>query len=151
MSKGVAPTTSLMQAQDWLREQVDEGIHCPLCLQYAKVYKRAINSGMARALIVMYREGGRDWLHKPTVLRGLGAAARDESLLRYWDLVQPDPDRYGWWRVTPRGAAFVYGTVRVPKYARVYDGRCLGLTGPLIDIHEALGNQFSLSKLMAGE
>jgi hypothetical protein len=153
---GLAGDVTLEQARDWLRQRTDEGARCPCCTQFAKVYKRAINSGMARALVTMYRVGGEDWLHKPTVLRGLGAAARDEALLRYWGLVEeevavrPDGGRTGWWRVTPKGGLFVLNVTTVQKYALVYDSRCLGLDGPQVSIVDALGTKFNLNDLMAG-
>lgn len=145
---------SLEEAQAWLRERVAKGEKCPCCGQHAKVYRRKINSGMARALIAMYRHAGTDWLHKPTALRGLGAAARDESVLRYWGLLEEATERRedhghaGWWRVTALGARFARGEIRVQKYARIYDGRCLGLTGDMISIQDALGSKFDLRELL---
>lgn len=147
---------SLRDAQNWLRDQVDDGARCPCCTQYAKVYRRKINSGMARALVEMYVKARNDWIHKPTALSGLGAAARDESLLRYWGLIEEsseereDGGRAGWWRVTELGSDWLHARVTVPKYARVYDGRCLGLTGEPCTAAEALGARFDLRELMAG-
>ncbi len=106
----------------------------------------------------MHRAAGLDWMHKPTVLSGLGAAARDESLLRYWGLTEEerglrrdDGGRAGFWRVTSLGSEFARGLTRVPKYALVYDSRCLGLDGAeFVDIREALGDRFDYDELMAG-
>jgi hypothetical protein len=52
--------------------------------------------------------------------------------------------------VTRLGARFVRGEIRIAKYARVYNGRCLGLEGEPVDIRDALGTQFNYSELMAG-
>lgn len=148
------PDTLLTDARDWLRDRLDDGEKCPCCTQFAKVYRRKINSGMAYALLRFYNAVGREWGHKPDVLKGVGAAARDESLLRYWGLFEEsteqrdDGGRSGWWRVTEVGEDFALRRVRVPKYARIYDGRCLGLTGELIDIRDALGDRFSYEELM---
>lgn len=148
---------TLTQAQAWLRNRVNEGERCPCCNQFAKVYRRKINSGMARALVAMYRYAGTDWLHKPTALSGLGAAARDESLLRYWSLIEEateprdDGGRAGWWRVTPHGEQFLLGHATVPKYVFVYDGRLLSLDqSERVSIHDALGDRFNYGDLMAG-
>lgn len=146
---------TLAEARDLLRKFARDGHRCPCCSQLAKVYRRKINSGMARALVRMYRAAGLDWLHKPTVLKGFGAAARDESLLRYWSLIveeieeRPDGGRSGWWRVTVAGEAFLRREVAVLKYALVYDGRLLKLEGPEVRIQECLGSKFDLGELLA--
>lgn len=57
---------TLAEAQQWLAERITGGARCPCCNQYSKVYRRQINSGMARSLIAMYRAGGLDWVHVPT-------------------------------------------------------------------------------------
>jgi len=84
---------TLGEARDLLRTLVKKGHHCPLCTQYARVYRRPLNAGIARALILMYLRGGTDWIHKPTVLNGIGAAARDESISRYWGLTEEEIER----------------------------------------------------------
>lgn len=150
------PGTTLQEARDWLRGQVTDGpgAHCPTCHQVAREYRRRLNSNMAYALIRLYRLGGLEWVHKPTVLRGVGSAARDESLLRFWGLLEeagderPDGGRSGWWRVTPLGAAFVRREHTVREYAIVYDNRLLRLEGKAIDIERALGARFSYRELM---
>lgn len=148
---------TLAEAQAWLRARIDDGERCPCCTQRAQVYRRKINSGMARAFIQFYRAYGTDWGHKPTALKGLGAAARDESLLRYWDLwveadePREDGGRAGWWQVTERGEQFVLGYTRVPKYARIYDSRLLRFdTEEFVTIKDALGDRFDYDELMRG-
>lgn len=141
-------------ARDWLRNQVDDGAHCPCCGQYAKVYRRKINAGMAWSLATMYRKAGRDWIHLPTQI---GARSREEGKLAYWNLVEQHPSprndggKAGWWRVTRRGELFVLDQIRLPKYARVYNGRCLSLDGTeTVGIRDCLGTRFHYDDLMAG-
>lgn len=147
--------TPLAEARAWTRDRVRDGVRCPCCTQLARVYRRKLNSGMALALAVFYRRCGQEWGHKPTVLRGVGAAARDESLLRYWGLFEEeaarrdDGGRAGWWRVTSRGARFVRDALEVPRYAVVYDGRCLNLAGEPVGIRDVLGDRFDLAELLA--
>jgi len=140
--------TSLGAAKQWLRERVENGEKCPCCGQFAKVYKRKINSGMARALISMYRSQGLGWFHLPSVRTW---TSRDEAALAYWGLIeQGGPDTpVGTWRVTELGELFVREKTRVYKYARIYDGRCLGLQGDLVGIKEALGDKFDYAELMS--
>jgi hypothetical protein len=145
------PTTPLAQVKAWLVQRRHEGVVCPACCQFVKVYRRKINSGMARSLIAMYRAGGTQFIHLPTTI---GSRSREEGKLRYWGLVEeqlqvrPDGGRAGYWRVTHTGEAFVLGRTLMPQYAEIYNGECLRLTGDLIGIREALGSQFSYSELM---
>jgi hypothetical protein len=146
-------TDTLGAARDWLRERVDEGVACPCCTQFAKVYRRKINSGMAHALIRMHRHAGSDWFYLPDITAQW--QGRDEAGLRYWGLIEElqekreDGGRAGWWRITPLGTRFVRRAVRVPKYARVYDGRCLSLVGEPVSIIDALGDKFDYHELMS--
>jgi hypothetical protein len=146
--------TPLGQLKAWLRAKADEGTTCPLCEQTVKVYRRKITSTMARSLIEMYRAAGKDWAHLPTVISSQRA---DEGKLAYWGLLEeekvrrPDGGRAGYWRVTDLGELFIQGNLAVPKYARVYNGRCLSLvTTEKVTIKDALGTKFDYAELMAG-
>ncbi len=142
---------TLAQARDLLRELVVEGVHCPCCTRYAKVYKRTINSGMAQSLIVMYRTNGLQWQHVPTTV---GRSSAEEGKLAYWGLIEgeierrPDGGRPGVWRVTEKGKSFLECWTTVKKYATVYDGRVLDISGPEISIVDALGKKFNYRELM---
>lgn len=143
----------LDDAQDELRKLIDDGHECPCCTQFAKVYTRKLNAGMARSLIVMYRAARLDWQHIPTTV---GGRSREEGKLRYWGLVEeettlhrPDGGRAGYWRVTATGEEFVKLTLAMPSHAKVYDGRCLGLIGDPVSIRQALGSAFDYEELMS--
>jgi len=148
---------TLDTAKAWLRKHLDEGAVCPCCNRWARIYRRPLNSGMARSLIMMWRLAGTDWMHL-TDLGPMDDRGREETKLAYWGLVEeerterPDGARDARHRVTPLGAHFVKGEVSVQKYARVYNGGgvSVGLTGPLIDIHDALRDKFDYQELMRG-
>jgi hypothetical protein len=148
--------TTLEEARQQLGDALEEGTRCPVCDQHAQVYRRSIHAGMARALVLMYREHGTEWQDKTETLKGIGSAARDESLLRYWLLLEEHPGpredggRAGWWRVTSLGKAFVVAGLRVQKYALVYNGSCLGFEGDRVSIHHCLGKRFNLARLLEG-
>ena len=154
----ITESSTVGEAAAWLAvESQKGGAKCPCCTQLVKVYRRALNAGMAYALVVMYRSHGLGWQQKTETLRGVGAAARDESLLRYWDLLEEDlrlredGGRAGWWRVTEAGREFVLGRSRVPRHAVVFDTRCLRLddTDGQVTIREALARKFNWAELMA--
>jgi hypothetical protein len=144
---------TLEAAKNDLKAQVSRGVRCPCCGQYAKVYRRKLNSGMVRSLITIYRRGGMDWVHVPTLLEGV-RCAREEGKLRNWNLLQEsdepraDGGKSGWWRVTGFGVDFVNDRARVPKYATFYDNALLKLDGPLVGIRDCLGSKFNYFELM---
>lgn len=154
--KTAADQITLAQAREELRARVTDGAVCPCCTQYAKVYRRKITSQVARVLIAMHRDAGTGWVHLPTLIERKGA---DEAKARYWGLIEASEDdvredgspRVGWWRLTPAGEAFVLDRLRVPKYAHIYDGRCLSLDDTeTVSIRDALGTRFDYRDLMAG-
>jgi hypothetical protein len=143
---------SLNMAKAWLRKRIYEGgDRCPCCNQFAKVWKRQIHSIIARALIAVYNaEPAGTFLHLATV----AGPACEGGKTRYWGLMEQESDtfpngRSGWWRLTPHGRAFVECRISVPQYALVYDSRCLGLDGPLVNIQDCLGSKFSYPELLA--
>jgi hypothetical protein len=146
--------STLREARDFVQARLVEGVRCPCCTQFAKVYKRKLNSGQAWALILVYRRVGREWCHITQVDPSLAGNGGDISKLRYWGLVEEaderreDGGRAGWWRVTGRGERFVLGQIRLPKYVRLYDSQPYGLYGDSISIRDALGSRFDYNELM---
>ncbi len=136
-----------------VRDRRDKGTVCPGCGQFAKVYRRKLNSGMARSLIAMYRAAGTTWTNVTEVT---DRRSREEGKLAYWGLVEEAPDgredggRAGLWRVTRKGELFVLNLTTVPSYAEVYNGHCLRIFGDETTISRALGSKFNYSDLMAG-
>lgn len=149
-----SPGATLAQVRTWIRLKRDEGVICPACDQHVKTYRRKINSGMARSLMLMYRVGGREWVHVPSQI---GARSREEGKLAHWGLVEeekavrPDGGRTGYWRVTRLGELFVLNRCTVPKYARIFNGELIALDpSEQVSIVDALGDKFHYAELMAG-
>jgi hypothetical protein len=144
---------TLGEARAKLREYVNDGHPCPCCKQMAKVYERRINRAMARTLATLYRWGGEDYTHGPS----LPGDTHEISQLQWWGLIEEerterrdDGGRRGYWRITRKGIAWLAGRTTVPKYARVYDGRVLALVGDPVSHREALGAKFDYDDLMKG-
>lgn len=147
--------TPLADVRRWLMKHRLDGVRCPCCDQYAKVYKRMIGDAMARGIMAMYREHGTEFGYLPDVRRKYGLQNKAESLLRYWGLIEERPARRtdgghtGWWRVTEFGERFVLGKVRVSKYVFIYNGECIGKDKSVrVSIQEALGKKFNYNELM---
>lgn len=150
MSVSLASTVG--EAKAWLRTKIEEGHRCPVCTQMAKVYKRKINSRMAKTLITMYKHSDPgEFVHAPS----LPGDTHECSQLVWWGLIEeerilrPDGGRAGWWRLTDAGRAFAEGRATVYKYARIYDSKCLGLVGDQVSIKDALGEKFDYAELMS--
>lgn len=143
---------TLAEARDLLRTLVDEGHRCPVCTQNAKVYKRPLNSAMARGLIEMYHRNGVDeFVH----VNEIPGHSHELAQASWWGLIEeekrqrPDGGRTGWWMLTYLGWQFVLGRATIEKYAHVYDGRVLRFSGDRVDIRAALGTKFDYQDLMS--
>jgi len=145
-------------ARRWLREQArGHGAPCPVCQQMTKIYHRGLNVSMAHDLIRAWRRVGRADFHAPTVLdRGVGGG--DFAKLRYWgvieelDAARADGGRAGWWRITDVGEKWVRGTVGLPRYAYLFDGRLLRFDGDREQewtVRDALEDRFDYDQLMS--
>ena len=151
---------TLQEAQDSFRQQLFEGkkVKCPCCGRRAKVYKRKINSGMARMLIrfyeVHFRLPDEEWVHVHDLFGGFGQKHRDWPVLRLWGLVQPkgetdeDGKSSGFWKLTPLGRAFVRGERDVPKHVYMYNRQKVDESEERISISVALGDAFDYAELM---
>jgi hypothetical protein len=134
-----------------------EGIECPCCGQYCKVYKRKLNSAMALALIWLVRSTAPgEFVHATTrapreALMSRGAFA----FLAYWDLAEQrlnelsDKRCSGFWRATERGRDFAYGKSTLWSHALVYDNDVLEFCGDKVDVVDALGRKFNYHELMS--
>jgi hypothetical protein len=158
-------TATLKEAKDVLRAEWNEGIECPCCTQFVKLYKRKITSSMAYALILLYRyfeaNPDQEWVHMNDYLNTLDipfpVKSGDNAKLRYWDLLEEKPEqrddgsnRAGYWKLTELGREFVEGEITVRSHAKVFNSKSYGLTGVDVTIHEALGNKFNYDELMKG-
>ncbi len=145
---------TVRDAQQLLARESKHGATCPVCLRPAKIYRRKLNSGMARSVILMYAKAGHGWLH---VSSYPDISSREEGKLAHWGLVEEssrkraDGGRGGWWRVTEHGAAFARGEVKVRSHIlTTYNKGFLGYSGDLISIEQALGEKFDYEELMNG-
>jgi hypothetical protein len=147
------PTDTIEHSREWLDENRHEGVSCPSCDQFVKVYRRKINASMAKAMIMFYRQHGTDWFHLPTLAAKLGG---DSAKLRYWglieeaDAVREDGGRAGYWHITESGEQWVLGHIKVAKYALIYNGKLLGFDDEEnVVINDSLGDRFSYNELMS--
>jgi hypothetical protein len=141
-------------AKEFLRANYEKGCRCPACDQHVKLYKRGLNAGMARALILISRGPKIDangWVD----IKSIDVRGGDYAKLRYWELIEQRPNEdqkkkdSGIWRVTQKGLKFISDQIRVPSHAHVYNDRVRGWSDNDVNIRQVLGKAFDYSQLMS--
>lgn len=133
-----------------------QGTKCPCCDGMAKVYKRRLNSTIARALIWIVRKSGKEfaWVHVSKDAPRWIVASNQWSLLLHWGLIEAPPGddaHLGMWRALPKGQDFVLERTTVPTHVLIYNNTFLGFTGPNFTIRDALGKRFLYSEIFETE
>lgn len=152
---------TLGEAQNFIVDGMHEagGVLCPCCNQRVKLYKRSLNSSMARMLIALSKiNNGRDWTYiedwreqSGLTLNGGG----DYGKLAYWELIQQkelephvDKGASGLWRITSKGIDFVNKNIKVPSHVLIYNNEIMGWSDKQVDITHCLGKKFSYDEIM---
>ena len=149
---------TINDAKNFLRRNYSKGCDCPCCGQFVKLYKRKLNSGMARNLIRIHRESkDGKYIHvEDTLRRYKDHSGHDWALLRFWELIEEKPEHSesekknsGEWRLTYKGRQFVLSRIRVPMRILMYNNKFRGYDdNGTIDIVQALGNNFNYRELI---
>ena len=155
--------STIEEAKIYISENVDVGVKCPCCEQFAKVYKRKITSIMVRGLIVLYRydiKNQNKFMHKDEIGKYLNDKVKfgggDFAKLSYWGMIEgrdkEDGQKgktSGYWRITSEGRDFIEGKSPVPKHKYVYDSKVLPReSGEYVTVREALSEKFDYAELM---
>jgi hypothetical protein len=130
------------------------GVECPCCERFLKIYKRPITSTMARMIIKLYHLGG-EWHHVRIIAKGISdTGTNDFSKLAYWELIKqgennnPKKKNSGNWKITKKGKKFVLNQILVSSHAYVYNKNVLEFEGTDTTIIKSLGKDFDYSELM---
>ena len=148
-------------AREMIRDRADEGLECPCCRQFVKIYQRKLYSSIAYALICLYKNHPHsEYIHlndltlKDPIMAGSGGRG-DFAKLAHWNLIEEktksendDKRNSGYWKITENGILFVERKIRVPSHVKIYNGKMIGHSGACIGIDECLGNRFSYYNLM---
>lgn len=138
------------------RNNIDEGYRCKCCGSFIKRYRRKLLSNMAYVLVLLYREGIRDWVHVEKWLIENGhQRSGDFHKLVHWNLLdkltedRPDgSSRNGYYRLNGKSILFVEGKLKVRQVALILNGKFEGFEGGEINVHDALGSKFNYAELM---
>ena len=130
-----------------------DNVHCPVCDQKVKVYRRKLNSNMVRFLISLCakcRDGS--WVHHERLAyKGRDYAHLRQFGLAVWKTIKDDTSgarTSGYWKPTEEGKQFVAGRVTVPSHVLLYNNKVLGFSDEKVGVREALGKKFDYDELM---
>jgi len=153
--KATPAQTTLADARRHVRANWEEGVACPCCGLYVRLYKRKLNSSMARGLIAMHCAAGTNYINIYDGLPIANVAARQLPTTRYWKMVErPDVHktdrnpRSGLYRLTSRGVDFVLNRIWAPRHVFVYNDRVRKIGDEHTCVTEALGDHFNYAELM---
>ena len=142
---------SIAEAKQHLKDNFKTGTVCPCCNKYVKAYKRKLNSGIARALILMHRLGAYNgkYIHVQNEFAKLKlrATTMDYAYAEKWKLIE-DGDDIGTWTLTTIGVQFVLGNKFLPDHCLVYNGSVYSWSKNLVNIKTALTKSFDYKELM---
>lgn len=153
---------ALQLAKDGVDKNLDKGSECPCCSQFAKRYKRALNSSMAAMLIAVYQNSGKEYVHVNKLLATIprfnaNFGGGDFTKLVHWGLTEQkigerdDGCKHnGFWRVTEKGEAFIRQDILVASHIYLYNRNFQGYGQESTSILKALGKKFNYNELMEG-
>ena len=136
-----------------------KGYNCPCCNQFVKEYCRTFNSNMAIALLFLYRNAYRGYIHLENEMIEQGhKRCGDASYLRHYGLIEPltgkredGSKRNGYYKITGRGMLFCELKTTVQENFLIFNNSLEGFKGKEITIIDALGTKFDYQNLMTGK
>ena len=142
---------------NWRLTIEGDGGHCPCCDRWGKIYRRALNASMARALVWLVQQPGRGdgWVHVPDNAPPWLLRSNQLGTLHLWGLVTSLTEEKtklassGLWQATERGFQFAHNRLLVPKYAYVYNNEVVEFEGEDVNVVACLGEKYSYQSLMA--
>tara|TARA_R110000787_G_scaffold153516_3_gene267413 strand:- start:7517 stop:7972 length:456 start_codon:yes stop_codon:yes gene_type:complete len=142
---------SIAEGKQYLRDNFKTGAVCPCCDKYVKAYKRKLNSGIARSLIIMHKLGAVNgkYIHVQNEFAKLKlrATTMDYAYAEKWSLIK-DGDDIGTWTLTTKGASFVSNQSLLPDYCLVYNGNVYSWSDNFINIDTALSTKYDYDDMM---
>lgn len=145
---------TIKEAKEYLRSNFNEGVNCPCCNQFVKLYKRKLGSMQSQGLIILYNlSKEKDWIHVREITKNINLTG-DFAKMSYWKLIEERANtestkkNSGFWRITQRGKDFVGNKIEIPSHALVYNSKCFGFSEEKTNIIKSLGKKFNYNDLM---
>ena len=132
------------------------GYCCSECNQLVKLYRRHFNSNMALALIFLYHNRHKGFIHLENEMKAAGyKRCGDASYLRHYRFIEgkqekreDESPRNGMYKISGLGILFVEKKSKAREFFLTFNNKCEGFDGEEIDIEKALTKKFNYSELM---
>ena len=136
---------------------------CDCCGGKVKLYRRKLNSGMARTLCWLTVKDAKEpgcWVSAVDMPEKVEQYATELGKLDFWGLVSrrcnPDGSSYKesqQWCITTKGIQFARGKTEAPSHIFLQspDNRIFGFEASTVGVRAALGKHFDYHDLMRGE
>lgn len=129
--KSKSKDLTLTEAKELLQSQISNGAICPCCGRYTKIYRRKINSGMAKFLKALYNlnQINQKSYSASYVLKTMVSPANslDYGVLVHFGLIKKVcANQY---EITQLGKEFVEGKSPAPKYVYVQNNVLVDKSG----------------------
>lgn len=135
---------------DWRGVIEGEGGCCPVCDKFGKVYKIKLSQALALALKWVADHAKDDgWVDVQMLGPRWMLRAKTYPLLAHWELIESQSPRSGIWRVTPKGRAFLDGSVLAPKAVYIYDNSVWAFDAETTSFRGCFGVKFDFDELMS--
>ena len=146
---------TLTEARKEYRQTIkDKGGRCPCCRRWGKINGYQVNSTQTRGMIWMLKNFRKSaWVDLGKAPKWI-LRSKAMATLHHWGLLETktktDEDKRGsgLWRLTQRGRDFVYGRIKLPKHAFVFDNKLIKFSKEQVDVIKTLGKKFSYEELM---
>lgn len=148
----------LAKAKQFVLSGRGDGVACPCCSQFCKIYKRKLNSTMARSIVWLVREYGRNggrWIDVPRTAPRFIIQTNQLGTILHWDLLETKPTTdttkksSGFWRPTERGIDFAHRRVSVPSHVLLYLNELESWSDEYVYVDDCLGQRFDYQELMS--
>ena len=147
---------------DFLEQLGKGGKRCPCCDRFGRRYSYAISNNTIRKLYAcadLTSDGSFTTLaalHEyDRYLQGITLSTGHFTFLRFIDLIEKreegdeDEGAVGW-RITPKGKAFLEGSILIPKKLHVYANRIQGVSEETVSVHNYARTLHALRKSLNG-
>ena len=147
----LGPKTPLKEARDYVDARARDGVECPCCRHFVKVYRRKLHREMATFLIHLVRQYRRtgEWTHvRDLDAAGTRKSSTDASYLVHWGLLERRGR--GEYRPTEEGIDFVMDRIEVSRWVELRNNEPQDFSSETVSVVNALGSPFDYKALMRG-
>ena len=132
-----------------------DGMTCPCCNRWGKVYGYRVNSTMVRGLFWLFIAGKGDWINIQEKAPRFILRSKSLSTMKYWGLVERKPKGLsdgkrssGIWKITNDGISFIHRNLYINKKVFVFDDKVVARSDELVGVDDCIRNKFLYDELL---